>query len=315
MTFRMKASGPARTPQGEGTVHIVDLRVGQETIGSFDGTLTSDGREAKLELSSAMTDGSISGGYTVGLTEPYPVRGTAHFKNINLDPFLVTYLHLGHFSGHGNAEGEIALEGNLSQPGAIVMDANFSKMAFNYSNVQLENSGPVHFRASTEEVNIDPVTFKGKDTNFKIEGNVRFTGRRSVGLKLNGALDLRLLSGFVPGLDARGPAQVNASFEGTLDRPRITGRVHIDNAFARAKDFPTGLSGIVGDVVFDATRLYLENMSAESGGGTLHLSGGVNYAESPLRYDVSVRTDRVRIRYPEGMSWLVGGSLRLTGTP
>src|SRR5258708_13378502 len=56
-------------------------------------------------------------------------------------------------------------------------------------------------------------------------------------------------------------------------------------------------------------------MSAESGGGTLHLSGSVNYAESPVRYDISVRTDRVRIRYPEGMSWLVGGSLRLTGTP
>jgi translocation and assembly module TamB len=34
-----------------------------------------------------------------------------------------------------------------------------------------------------------------------------------------------------------------------------------------------------------------------------------------LRYDVSVRTNRVRIRYPLGMSWLVGGSLRLTGTP
>jgi translocation and assembly module TamB len=90
--------------------------------------------------------------------------------------------------------------------------------------------------------------------------------------------------------------------------------VHIENASARAADFPTGLSAIKGDVVFDATRLYFENMSAESGGGTLHLSGNVNYAESPLRYDVSVRTDRVRIRYPEGMSWLVGGSLRLTGT-
>ncbi len=315
ITFRVKASGPARTPTGEGTVRIVDLRVGQETIGSFDGTLTSDGREAKLELSSAMTDGSISGGYTVGLTEPYPVRGTAHFKNINLDPFLVTYLHLGHFSGHGNAEGEIALEGNLSQPGAIVMDANFSKLAFNYSNVQLENSGPVHFRASTEELNIDPVTFKGKDTNFRMEGNVRFTGRRSVALKLNGALDLRLVSGFVPDLDARGPAQVNASFEGTLDRPRITGRVHIDNASARMADFPTGLSAIKGDLIFDATRLSFDNLLAEAGGGTLTLTGSVNYADRPIRYDINARTDRTRIRYPEGMSWQVAGNLRLSGTP
>src|SRR5438046_9867441 len=60
--------------------------------------------------------------------------------------------------------------------------------------------------------------------------------------------------------------------------------------------------------------MYFVNMSAESRGGTMHLSGNVNYAEITLRYDVSVRTDCVRIRYPEGMSWLVGGSLRLTGT-
>jgi len=315
ITFRLKANGPLRTPQGEGTMRIVDLRVGQETIGSFDGTLTSDGREAKLELSSAMTDGSISGGYVIGLTAPYPVKGKAYIRNINLDPFLVTYLHLGHFSGHGSAEGEIALEGNLSQPGAIIMDARFSRLTFDYANVRLENSGPVHFRASTEELNIDPVTFQGKETNFKLEGNVRFTGRRTVGLKLNGALDLRLLSGFVPNLDARGPAQVNASFEGTLDRPRITGRVHIENASARVADFPTGLSAIKGDLIFDATRLSFNNLTAEAGGGTLSLSGSVNYADSPIHYDITARTDRTRIRYPEGMSWQVAGNLRLSGTP
>src|SRR2546421_9540554 len=56
-------------------------------------------------------------------------------------------------------------------------------------------------------------------------------------------------------------------------------------------------------------------MREEYGEGMLHLAGGVTYAVSPLRYDVSVYSERVRIRYPEGMSWLVGGSLRLTGTP
>jgi translocation and assembly module TamB len=91
--------------------------------------------------------------------------------------------------------------------------------------------------------------------------------------------------------------------------------VHIERASARVADFPTGMSNITGDLVFDATRLFFENVTAESGGGTLHMTGSVNYIESPLRYDVTVRTDRVRIRYPEGMSWLAGGSLRLTGTP
>src|SRR5467141_4010736 len=315
VTFRLRASGPLRTPLGEGTFRVVDLRIGQVVVGSFNGNLTSDGRTAHLELGSAMTTGEISGGYTLGLADPYPLSGKVSIKNIDLDPFLLAALHLKEFSGHANADGDISVNGTLKELQSIIVDTSLSRLAMNYANVRLENTGPIHFRSTKDSLEIDPVTLRGVDTKLQIAGLVQFAGRRAVGLRLNGAMDLRLISGFVPNLDARGPAQINASFEGTLDRPRITGRVHIENASARVADFPTGLSAIKGDVVFDATRLYFENMNAESGGGTLHLSGSGNYSETPLRYDINVRTDRVRIRYPEGMSWLVGGSLRLTGTP
>lgn len=314
LTFRLKASGSVRAPQGEGTLRVVDLRVGQEIIGSFDGNLKSDGTTAHLELGSAMTTGEISGNYTLALAQPYALNGKLTIKNINLDPFLITALHLEKFSGHADADGDIALNGSLLHPESIVADANFSRLAVNYANMHLENTGSVHFRSTRDALEIEPVTFHGAETNLQIAGSIQFAGRRALGLRLNGALDLRLLGGFIPQLDARGPAQVNAAFEGTLDRPRITGRVHIDNASARAADFPAGLSAVQGDLIFDATRLYFENLSAESGGGTLHLSGTVNYDVSPLRYDISVRSDRVRVRYPEGMSWLAGGTFRLTGT-
>jgi translocation and assembly module TamB len=104
-------------------------------------------------------------------------------------------------------------------------------------------------------------------------------------------------------------------FEGTLDRPRVTGKVHIDNAQARAIDFPTGLSGIKGELIFDASRLFFENVTAQVGGGTLNLTGSVYYADRPMRFDISAHTESARIRYPEGMSWQVAGNLRLTGTP
>ena len=315
LSFRAKAEGSLLSPAGEGTFRVVDLRVGKSVIGSIEGNLTSDRRNAHLELSSAMTTGEISGGYTLALARPYNLHGKISIKNIDLDPFLLTSLHLENFSAHAHADGDISLNGPLLDPELIVVDANFSRLAMNYANVQLENTGGVHFRSSRDSLEIEPVTFQGKDTNLQIAGSVQFTGRRTLALRLNGGLDLRLLGGYVPALDARGAAQVNASFEGTLDRPRITGRVHIENASARAADFPAGLSAIAGDLVFDATRLYFENVSAESGGGSLHLSGSVNYAQSPLRYDINVRSDRVRIRYPEGMSWLAGGTLRLTGTP
>lgn len=315
LTFRTRVSGPINAPVGEGSMRVVDLRVGQEVIGSFDGDLHSDGKIAKLEVHSAMTDGGLSGGYTLGLSDPYPLSGKVSMTNITLDPFLLAALHIQHVTGHGTADGEVAVEGNLKHPESLVVDARFTRLLLNYANVQLENSGPVHFRSSKDEINIEPATFHGTDTNLQVGGAVHFTGNRNLNLNLNGALDLRLLSGFVPDLDARGPAQINAAFEGTLDRPRVTGRVHIDNAQARAIDFPTGLNEIKGDLVFDASRLYFENVTAQVGGGTLTVGGSVYYADRPVRFDISAHTDRARIRYPEGMSWQLAGNVRLTGTP
>ncbi len=314
LTFRLNAKGPFASPTSEGTFRVVDLKVGQEIIGSFNGNLKSDGATAHVELGSSMASGELSGGCTLVLSEPYSINGKVTIKNINLDPFLLTALHLEKFSGHADADGDIAVSGSLKRPESILVDANFSRLAMNYANLHLENSGNVHLKSTRDSVAVEPVTFRGPDTNLQIGGSVQMAGRRALGLHLNGALDLRLLSGYMPDVDVRGPAQINASFEGTLDRPRITGRVHIENASARAVDFPTGLSALQGDLVFDASRLYFENVSAEAGGGAMHFSGNVYYADSPARYDISVRSDRVRIRYPQGMSWLAGGSLRLSGT-
>src|ERR1700737_2383688 len=315
ISFHLKAAGPPKAPQGDGTFRVVDLRIGQAVIGSFDGTLNSDGQTAHLELGSAMSTGEISGEYTLGLASPYPLAGKLSIKNSALVPFLLTALRLQVLHGHGKADGEIAAKGELQHPESVVVDAKLSRLLFNYANVQLENVGPVHLRSTRDTLQIEPAEFRGPETDIRVGGNISFADRRAMSLRLNGGLNLHLLTGLLPGLTVGGPAQVNANFEGTLDQPRITGRIHIDNASARMADFPTGLSAIHGDFVFDDTRLVFNDLIAQVGGGTLHLTGSVNYTDRPMRYDITARSDGTRIRYPEGMSWLTAGSLHLTGTP
>jgi translocation and assembly module TamB len=59
----------------------------------------------------------------------------------------------------------------------------------------------------------------------------------------------------------------------------------------------------------------LESVTAESGGGQLNLGGTLTYGEEgPIRYEITVSTPQVRVRYPQGMSWLIGGTLQLAGT-
>jgi translocation and assembly module TamB len=315
VSFRVKATGPATAPEAEGNFRVVDLRVGQAVIGSFEGDLNSDGKRAKLTLSSSMNSGGeLSGAINLGLSDPFNLDGKVAIKDIDLDPFLARALHVDKFDGHGSAEGEIAINGALRHPETIVVDAQFSHLQFNYASVQLENAGPIHFRSSRDNLEIVSAGFRGANTNMQIDGNVQFSGARKIDLRLNGEVDLRFLSSFSPDISSGGSAQVNAAFAGTLSNPSITGRIHIENASGRLADFPTGLSAVTGDLIFDATRLHFENLTALAGGGTLHLTGSVNYTERPVRYDITARSDSTRVRYPEGMSWLTAGSLRLTGT-
>jgi translocation and assembly module TamB len=314
ISFRLKSSGPLQAPLADGSFRVVDFNYGSELIGSFEGDLHSDGKVAQLKLGSAMSEGAISGGITLGLADPLPLDGKVSVRNLNLDPYLLSSLHLGKFSGHGVADGEITVQGALRNPETLTIDGNFSRVALNYGGVQLENQGPIHLTSTRDSLKILSMSMKGTDTNAQMTGSIQFTGRRSVALEMNGSVDLRLLSGLVPDVNVAGHANINASFGGTLDRPRIVGRVNVSNASVRSADFPTGLSNVKGDLVFDANRLFFDNVTGEAGGGLITLAGSANYSEKPLRYDVIARTDRIRIRYPEGMSWQMGGSLRLAGT-
>jgi translocation and assembly module TamB len=314
ISFRLKSNGPARQPQATGTFRVVDLLVGNEVIGSFEGDLASDGQRAELKLSSAMSEGAIGGQIALGLLEPYPLDGNVSIKNMNLDPYLMSALHLEKFNGHGTADGVISVKGELLHPEGLTVDGNFTHLALTYGGVQLENSEPIHLTSTRDSLKIVSAALKGTDTNAELTGSVQFTGRRAVSMKLNGSVDLRLLNGYIPNVSTAGHADMNATLDGTFDKPRIVGRVKLQNVTARSADFPTGLSRLNGDLVFDANRLFFENLSGEAGGGIISLTGSVNYSEKPLRYDISAKTDRLRIRYPEGMSWLMGGSLRLTGT-
>jgi translocation and assembly module TamB len=314
LSFHLSGKGPLRAPSAQGTLRLVDLRVGREVLGSFEGRLDSDGRQVQMELSSAMSTGRLQGKLALTLSGDYPLQGDVTVKEIDLDPFLQVALHLEALTGHSSVDGRFLLSGALARPETLAVQADLSRIVFDYEYVKLENVGPLRLNYRRDEVRIEQANLRGTDTDFRLSGSARFTGDRRLNLNLAGTVNLRLATGLVPQLEARGPAQVNASIQGTFSRPRITGKAHVENAAANYGDFPAGLSQVTGDFVFNSSRLLFENVTAETGGGRLRLSGSMSYGETPARYDLTAHAARVRIRYPEGMSWLAGGTLRLSGT-
>jgi translocation and assembly module TamB len=311
--FDLRGSGPLTSPQAHGTVQLVDLKFGSEVLDSFSGRLDSNGRTAQLELQSTRTRGKLSANFQMGLSGDYPLTGKMIVNHVDLDPFIVAGLHLSEVTGHSSIDGQLNVSGDATKPETFVMQADLSQITFDYEYVNLQNVGPVHLTYGHDEVQIEPATLSGMDTNFKISGNASFSGSRQLSLKLAGSINLRLASGLFPGLDARGVARVNTTIAGTLSNPEVIGQARIINTSAHYADFPSVLSNLNGDVVFDRSRMLLNNFTAQAGGGKLKISGNVDYGEKPISYELNATASSVRVRYPEGMSWLLDGNIRFSG--
>jgi translocation and assembly module TamB len=313
--FNLRGRGPIRAPIGQGDFHVVSLKVGADDQGDFIGHATSDGSQVHMDITSEKSNGNLAGQIALGLTGDQEIQGKLTVKQFDLDSLLKTGLHLKNLTKHSVVDGEFTLSGELRKPDTIEVNANIAFISFDYLFISLRNDGPVQFAYRRNEVRIAQARITGPNSNFEITGSARFDRERPVHVNVTGAVNLGLLKGMVPDLTATGEADANVAIQGTLSKPRITGRATVKDASAMYADAPIGLSNVKGEIVFDSSRLIFENITADSGGGQLTLGGSLTYGEEgPVRYEITASTPQVRVRYPAGMSWLVGGNLQLSGT-
>jgi translocation and assembly module TamB len=314
LAFNMRGEGPIRAPAAHGEVRLVGLKVGTDNEGDFRAQVESDGQNAQVTFNSEMSKGKLTGQLAIGLTGDQIISGGLSVKQFDLDALIIAGLHLKNLTRPSVVDGEFTISGSLRQPDSIEVKVNVSEISFDYQFVQLQNDGPIQITYHRNEVRIDRLHLHGPYTNMQLSGSARFDRDRPLRFNLTGGVNMRFAKGLLPELEAQGEADVNVSVEGTMSKPRITGRANIRDASAHYSDFPVGLSHVNGDLVFDQSRLLFDRVTAESGGGVLTLGGSLSYGEGPMRYEISAQTPQVRIRYPAGMSWLIGGTLQLAGT-
>ncbi|MGB0035466.1 MAG: translocation/assembly module TamB domain-containing protein [Candidatus Acidiferrales bacterium] len=314
LDFDLRGSGPILAPTLQGELRVAKLQAGSDVQGDFRGQFTSNGQSLRVALTSEMTQGKLEGQLTIGLTGDDPISGQLTVAQFDMDPLISAGLHLKQLTGHSSVDGVFTFSGALRQPDTIGIDADIARISFDYDFVQLQNDGPVRIVYHRNEVRIEKAHLHGPNTDVQLSGSARFDRDRQVRLNLSGGLNLRFLRSWIPDFESQGAADVNVSMEGTMARPRITGRASVHDASANYADFPVGLSHVNGDIVFDRSRLLFDHVTAQSGGGQLSLSGSVTYGEGDLRYEINAETTVVRVRYPAGMSWLLGGTLQLAGT-
>ena len=225
----------------------------------------------------------------------------------------------------GFVDGKVIVNVALLKPSAFQAELRMDTMQINArptqtlqlgvqaQDVVLRNLGPIVVSVSEKGARIQSARFTARDTNLEATGTVPFGPNAGADLAVRGSVNLVILQLLNSNLLARGNASLDTSIRGSLRDPLVNGRMELKNASLYMNDVPNGLDNANGVILFDRKRATIDKLAAQTGGGTLGMSGFVEFG-STLVYRLQASVQQVRVRYPEDVSITASAQLALSGT-
>jgi translocation and assembly module TamB len=275
----------------------------------------------KVSMTANLAESAVHGEGQWKLEGDYPGGATVTISSFNfdqLDPWLPPSL-AGRLSG--SADGEIRVSGPVGKPELLRAELRLPRLNIVPpaqsgipDSMALHNSGPVAATLADSVVTLESARLVGQATDITVTGKARLNQKNPLDLHVNGRVDLEVVHGLDPNLEAAGIVSTDATVRGEFAKPQITGRMEFQNAAFSVVDVPNGISSASGVILFTGDRATIQHFSGETGGGTIELAGFAGYAGGPLVFHLQAAAKAVRVRYPEGVSTVANANLRLTGT-
>ena len=217
-------------------------------------------------------------------------------------------------NGHSRADGEVHMVGPLRRPRELQFTANLDNLDADVEDVKIKNQGPIRFSMAEQTLQIDQFHLVGEDTDISATGKVRLSGDRELDLRAQGRVNLKLIESLNPDFTSSGVVSVDLSVGGTVAKPLTQGQLKVDHGAIAYIDLPSALSDINGSLIFNQDRLQVQSLTAHTGGGLVTFGGYATAYNGKLNFDLTVRGEDVRLRYPPGVSATANADLHFAGT-
>lgn len=302
------------------------LQLTGQRLGDAHISAHSQGALLHVSLDSDVADSMLKGQGEWRLEGDYPGNAVLTFSKVDLAEARA-WLAPGKSGGPADfravAEGELRVEGPLLKPQLLKAELRLPTLELSPApttgrapagSLTLRNSGPIVVAIANSVVTIQSAHLVGRSTDVTVAGRVLLQQKNSLDLRVNGQADLALLHDFDSEMTSSGKVNVDAGVRGAVDMPQVTGRLEVQNAALSYTDVPNGLANANGLILFSGDRATIQNLTGETGGGKVQLTGFAAYDAGNPAFRVHADAQGVRVRYPEGVSTVANASLNLTGT-
>ncbi len=299
------------------------LSLNQQSLGDLTATARTSNNSVIFDLNSNFAKSNIRGNGQMQLAGDYPLQATVTFDNVTYSGISA----LLNASTRPNLEallaGKIDIHGPAAKPEA--MDATLQVSTLNLHTlkpavtgstrtVDVRNAEPIVIALHNSTVNIQSARLTGSDASLNLSGTASLAGAQSLNLHADGNLNLAILQAFDADIFSSGHVTLNANVKGAIDQPQIAGRLQMRDAAFNMLDVPNGLSKGNGTVVFDGKQARIQNLSGETGGGTITMTGFVGYGGPDLNFHLQANGKHVHVDYPAGVNTEANLAITLEGT-
>ncbi len=304
-------------------VSATGLRMGDQAFGDIHLTANTQSGALHTHLESNFANSAIQGDGDWQLTGDYPGSSTITFSKLDFAQ-LYSWLSPGAAEPDftGSAEGQFHISGSALKPDTFTAELNIPKFqiaptqppAAGATPFVISNSGPIVARLSNSTVNIESAHLTGLSTDVSITGKATLQPKPALDLRASGKVDLALIRDFNRDITAEGAVSADATIRGDLSSPQVNGRLQFQKATFYLADFPNGLTNATGLITFAGSRATIQELSGETGGGKIQVTGFATYANKQAVFRLHARVNQVRVRKPAGVSTVANADLTLSGT-
>jgi hypothetical protein len=313
LDFTAGGSGTFDRPRYDVRATISDVFVGDEGVGQVVGDLNIAGDLLTVKLEAASPRLAVSGAGRVTLSEAMDAELSFTVADTSLDPYIRAFNpRLSPFTT-AIASGNVRVAGQLADVDKLLVEASVEHLDLRLFDYRLRNATPIRLALDRHTARITEMRLVGDETQLDIEGTIDLHNDR-MAVRATGDAGLGILQAFVPNIRSSGQASLQASFEGPMRDPIVSGTMNVDNGRIRHFDLPHALENISGPLRFDTRSVRLDAVTARLGGGPVRFGGRIDVeGYQPTRVAVTMTGESMRLRFPEGMRSLVNASLTVQG--
>src|SRR5665213_2354421 len=316
----------------KGSVSANNLRLNGRDYGDFNATAKQSGSTLAVDLDSTLAQSMIHAKLQAQLGGEYKTSGQLDFKNVrysNWNDLLGVNTSAGGETFDAVADGGFNGSVAILQPKTLSGSGRLTKLEISAkpktvlaaslsgtrsNTLALRNDGPIEVTASSSEIKIQKASLIGNSTHLTLTGGVALQPAVALNLTVDADANLALLQDLDPEISSDGKLTVNARIQGPLRAPTVNGRLQLKDAAFQTENMSNGISKANGVIQFTGGTARIENLTAESGGGKITISGFAGRTGSTFRYGLAARASQVRVREESGVSVVGNANVRLTGT-